>query len=99
MPHSAPLPKPSPGLVPNLLTFLDEPAKQGQLNAGDHAPASQQKELLEEACRLMIKAIGENPEREGLLSTPSRFAETILFFTKGYEQSIEGTQQTSLQAF
>lgn len=32
---------------------------------------------LEEAARLMIEAIGENPEREGLLETPKRFADMM----------------------
>jgi len=37
----------------------------------------------------MLEALGENPKREGLLKTPSRMAEAMLYFTKGYEESVE----------
>lgn len=35
------------------------------------------REKLEQAARLIIEAIGENPEREGLVETPRRFAEML----------------------
>ena len=31
----------------------------------------------------ILKMIGENPEREGLLDTPKRAAKALMFFTKG----------------
>lgn len=37
----------------------------------------------------LIKEIGEDPAREGLLSTPKRVAEAYEFLTKGYGQDIE----------
>ena len=37
----------------------------------------------------MLKAIGEDPEREGLKDTPLRAAKAMMFFTKGYEDSIQ----------
>lgn len=43
---------------------------------------------MEEQFRAIIEAIGENPEREGLLKTPQRAARALEFLTQGYEQDI-----------
>lgn len=37
----------------------------------------------------MIKEIGEDPDREGLLATPKRVAEAFSFLTAGYQMDIE----------
>lgn len=37
----------------------------------------------------LLKATGENPEREGLLKTPERFLKAFEFFTTGYTKSVE----------
>ncbi|KAF7273473.1 hypothetical protein GWI33_013817 [Rhynchophorus ferrugineus] len=39
--------------------------------------------------RSLLAALGENPDREGLLKTPERAAKAMLFFTKGYEENLE----------
>jgi len=39
------------------------------------------------ACETILECVGENPEREGLLKTPSRWAKALLFMTKGYAQT------------
>jgi GTP cyclohydrolase I len=36
-----------------------------------------------------IKAVGEDPAREGLVKTPERVAEAWKFMTRGYNQSVE----------
>lgn len=37
----------------------------------------------------IIEAVGENPEREGLIKTPKRAAQAFEFATQGYHQSLE----------
>ena len=48
-------------------------------------------EMLEDLYREVLKRIGEDPEREGLLKTPARAAEALRFLTLGYSQDIEET--------
>jgi len=44
------------------------------------------KEDMEHHVREMLKYVGEDPDREGLLRTPHRVAEAYRFLTHGYEQ-------------
>ena len=44
---------------------------------------------LEQITRNLLKEIGENPDREGLLKTPYRVAKTWKLFSKGYNQNLE----------
>lgn len=44
---------------------------------------------MEDAVRTILKAIGEDPKREGLVDTPSRVAKSMQFLTRGYQQNIE----------
>jgi GTP cyclohydrolase I len=45
--------------------------------------------MLQDYYREILKEIGEDPEREGLLRTPYRAQEAMKFLTKGYHQSLE----------
>lgn len=57
----------------------------------DHRPPTREALLpeLARSYRLLLSGLGENPERQGLLKTPERAAKAMLFFTKGYDQSLE----------
>lgn len=44
---------------------------------------------MEEQFRAIIEAIGENPDREGLVRTPHRAARAMEFLTQGYEQDLD----------
>ena len=39
--------------------------------------------------RNVLKQIGEDPNREGLLDTPMRAAKAMMFFTKGYTETVQ----------
>ena len=45
---------------------------------------------LRESFKTIIECVGEDPEREGLVKTPLRAAKALCFFTKGYEQTVQG---------
>lgn len=55
----------------------------------------ERQQKISEAVRTILSCIGEDPDREGLLKTPDRYAKALLFFTKGYEQNIRGKKLCS----
>ncbi|XP_031625857.1 GTP cyclohydrolase 1-like [Contarinia nasturtii] len=57
----------------------------------DHKPPTREALLpdMAQSYRLLLSSLGEDPSRQGLLKTPERAAKAMLFFTKGYDQSIE----------
>jgi len=44
---------------------------------------------MEQSFRNLLEAVGEDPERQGLLRTPNRAARAFEFLTNGYRQSLE----------
>jgi GTP cyclohydrolase IA len=44
---------------------------------------------MEETFRNLLEAIGEDPQREGLMRTPSRAARAFEFLTNGYRQDLD----------
>lgn len=46
--------------------------------------------LLTDAYRSILTGIGEDPNREGLLKTPERAANAMMYFTKGYTENVIG---------
>lgn len=45
-------------------------------------------EILSDAYESIIKNVGEDTTREGLIKTPKRAAKALMFFTEGYEMNI-----------
>jgi GTP cyclohydrolase I len=39
--------------------------------------------------RAMLEALGENPQREGLLQTPARYAKAMRYLAGGYAQDVD----------
>ncbi|KAK9414008.1 putative GTP cyclohydrolase 1 [Seiridium unicorne] len=46
-------------------------------------------EKMRNAVRTILECVGEDPDREGVLDTPGRYAKAMLFFTKGYQQNVK----------
>ena len=44
---------------------------------------------VEELVRELLIEIGEDPDREGLIKTPERYAKAMEFLTKGYSENAE----------
>lgn len=66
---------PSIGARERLVSTPEEKAAREQRIAG--------------AVRTLLTELGEDPDRDGLLETPERFARAMLFFTKGYEDNVK----------
>lgn len=77
---SSPLPDPN---------GLGWPAKStlARLNATPEERAARE-EKLAGAVRTLLECIGEDPDREGLVRTPMRYAKALMFLTKGYEERL-----------
>lgn len=58
--------------------------------------AAQRLEKMRGAVRTLLECIGEDPDREGLLDTPSRYAKALLFLTNGYQVNLEETTNQAL---
>ena len=44
---------------------------------------------LEEAIHTLLREVGEDPQREGLIRTPGRVARSLRFLTSGYRQKLD----------
>ncbi|KAF2367227.1 GTP cyclohydrolase I [Trinorchestia longiramus] len=57
----------------------------------EHEPSTREELIpeLAESYRSVLKNLGEDDMRQGLLKTPERAAKAMLFFTKGYDQTIQ----------
>ena len=54
-------------------------------------------EMAREAVRTLLRYMGENPEREGLLETPDRVARAWVEMTEGYRMSPEQVLSTTFE--
>jgi GTP cyclohydrolase IA len=50
---------------------------------------SSSEKKMEEHIRAILKAIGENPDREGLRRTPKRVTDALAFLTRGYQMNLD----------
>ncbi|KDQ64945.1 hypothetical protein JAAARDRAFT_167735 [Jaapia argillacea MUCL 33604] len=68
---------------------LGWPAKSTvlRLTATPAERAAREKKLAS-AVRSILECIGEDPDREGLLRTPERYAQALMWMTRGYEERL-----------
>jgi GTP cyclohydrolase I len=71
---------------------IDEVVKNGNGNGHEAAQKDAAVSLLgastQEIYAELLKRIGEDPTRDGLLQTPKRMEKSMAFLTKGYEQTV-----------
>ncbi|KAG8931750.1 hypothetical protein FRC02_002208 [Tulasnella sp. 418] len=84
--HSLSISAPSP--IPDM-HGLGWPAKStvSRLNETPQERAAREAKLAA-AVRTLLEGIGEDPDREGLVRTPERYAKALLWMTKGYEERL-----------
>ncbi|PPR02485.1 hypothetical protein CVT24_002034 [Panaeolus cyanescens] len=68
---------------------LGWPAKStvSRLNATPEEKLAREKKMAS-AVRTILECIGEDPDREGLQRTPERYAQAIMWMTRGYEERL-----------
>ncbi len=69
--------------MPNKRKMVDDDDIQGYTKIDHYHPVTVKR--VAEKYRTILKDIGENPEREGLLKTPERVAKALHFLTHGYD--------------
>ncbi|KIN00091.1 hypothetical protein OIDMADRAFT_54697 [Oidiodendron maius Zn] len=76
---------------------LSRPSR-GTRDRLDETPeqAAERLSKLSGAVRTILECLGEDPNRQGLLGTPERYAKAMLFFTKGYEENIRDIVQDAI---
>jgi GTP cyclohydrolase IA len=72
----------------NSLEIVDKNRKIHDLHEKQDSSESSNSQIAL-AVEEILQAVGEDPEREGLLKTPKRVAEAMRFLTSGYSHSLE----------
>ncbi|KAG5653085.1 hypothetical protein H0H81_002384 [Sphagnurus paluster] len=72
-----------------VVQFLHATAKSTvtRLNASAEEKLAREQRMAA-AVRVLLEGIGEDPDREGLLKTPERYAQALMWMTRGYEEKL-----------
>ena len=69
------------------LSFSRDDIRSGMLKTKAEPPVSD--EEMQQAVRTLLRGLGEDPDREGLVDTPKRVVKALKFLTSGYHQSLD----------
>lgn len=86
------------GTVDGYSNMHNEPKQNGVCKGEDRA-ASEKLSHIEDAYATILRGLGEDVGREGLLRTPLRAAKAMQFLTKGYKETTQGKKYPHLCAF
>ena len=75
---------------------LTAPLINGSRIDEDQQQSEKRLEKMQSAVRALLECVGEDPDLEGLLSTPLRYAKALLFLTKGYQVNMENLVNNAL---
>jgi GTP cyclohydrolase I len=81
--------QPYSAVLPSELTPIPAKSTVSRLNATPEEKAAREQKMAM-AVRTILECIGEDPDREGLLRTPERYAQALMWMTKGYEERLSG---------
>ena len=73
----------------SFLPFSSAKSTVSRLHATPAERAAREKKMIS-AVRTILECIGEDPDREGLLKTPERYAQAVMWMTRGYEERLTG---------
>lgn len=63
---------------------------------GEPEQAEARLEKMRGAVRTLLECLGEDPDREGLLATSSRYVNALLFLAKGYQVNVKDIVNNAL---
>ena len=70
--------------------LVADPVGLGTRERLDASPeeAAARLDKMASAVKTILECVGEDPDRDGLLATPMRYAKALMYFTKGYEENV-----------
>ena len=71
------------------IKLIEEKMKRTEELALNEPENAKKSETIADLVRRMLSLLGEDPERDGLRSTPERFEKALRFLTSGYQQDQE----------
>ncbi|KAJ3458056.1 hypothetical protein MRS44_012165 [Fusarium solani] len=98
-PRDEPLPKKKRAVAEGAVVKTRSPSPAAAPESDERETKEQAEQRLDRmrgAVRTLLECVGEDPDREGLLDTPSRYAKALLFLTQGYQVNAEDIVNNAL---